>query len=252
MKINKKFEVETRVAQTEAVAVREPKPIAESQIAATIRELYRDVLVKNEEAFWARAKLGAVLIRWEEFLGQSKGGYESAGDGLKGWLEKNCPELGYTSALSYKASARMASAMIGNGAVAIAALLGEETVMQPDGEVIDIPADVIEKRDNLYKDVNSRRKLEQAYFDFMNGDGAQQGGKKKRKPRKVVAVAEGEGLSMSDSATVMWADAMRTFEMNRAAFHSAARDLKPMVARKFLSELKMLVDALEKTIDGED
>lgn len=181
MKTNKKIKKEITKAESRAVAVKEPKPIAESQIAATIRELYRDVLVKNEEAFWARAKLGAVLIRWEEFLGKSKGGYESAGDGLKGWLEKNCPEIGYESARSYKASARMAATMIGNGAVAIAALLGEETVMQPDGEVIDIPADVIEKRDNLYKDVKSRRKLEQAYFDFMNGDGAQQGGKKRTK-----------------------------------------------------------------------
>lgn len=53
-------------------------------------------------------------------------------------------------------------------------------------------------------------------------------------------------LSMSDSATVMWADAMRPFAEHRAAFHSAARDLKPAVAREFLSELKMLVEALER------
>ena len=135
--------------------------------------------------------------------------------------------------------------------MALAALLGEASVTQPDGEVIDVEGEVIEKRDEIFAEANSFAKIEQMWLDLF-GDGAQQGGKKKRKPRKVVAVAEGEGLSMSDSATVMWADAMRTFEENRAAFHSAARDLKPMVARKFLSELKMLVDALEKRIDGED
>lgn len=224
----------------------------DAQIAAALRKLYSEAQLAEHACLWARAKLGALLIKWEQFLGASQGGFGSSGEGLKGWLEKNMPELGYTTALGYKESARQAVGMLGGGAVAIAALLGEDSVTQPDGEVIDVPSEVIEKRDELFANIDSRRKLEQAYFDFMNGDGAQQGGKKKRQPRKVVAVAEGEGLSMSDSATVMWADAMRTFEENRAAFHSAARDLKPMVARKFLSELKMLVDALEKRIDGED
>lgn len=251
MKINKKFEVETRAAQTAAVAVREPKPIAESQIAATIRELYRDVLVKNEEAFWARAKLGAVLIRWEEFLGKSKGGYESAGDGLKGWLEKNCPELGYTSALSYKASARMAATMIGNGAVAVAALLGEETVMQPDGEVIDIPADVIEKRDNLYKNVNSRRKLEQAYFEFMNENG---GGKAKRKQTKGLAKSklnggEEEALSPEDQALVTWDKPMKLFMTTRGVFYASAKLLPVNAAENFIEELESLVKVLKKRVE---
>lgn len=232
---------------TTAVATVEPAKVAltDNQAANAIRALYRDVLTREEEAFWARARLGAMLIRWEEFLGEARGGKGGgAGDGLKGWLAKNCPELGYDSALSYKNSARMAATMIGGGAVAVAALLGESEVTQPDGEVIDVPCDVVAKRDKLYKDIDSRRKLEQAYFAFM----AESEKPKKKAKRKVVAVAEGDGLSMSDSATVMWADAMRPFAENRAAFHSAARDLKPAVARKFLSELKMLVEALEKRV----
>lgn len=230
----------TAVATVKAVKT----PPTDDQAANAIRALYRDVLAREEEAFWARARLGAMLIRWEEFLGEARGGKGgTSGEGLKGWLAKNCPELGYDSALSYKNSARMAATMIGGGAVAVAALLGESEVTQPDGEVIDVPCEVVEKRDKLYKDIDSRRKLEQAYFAFMA-----EGDKPKPKAkRKAVPVAD--PLSMSDSATVMWADAMRAFEENRAAFHSAARDLKPAVARKFLSELKMLVEALEKRVE---
>ena len=210
--------------------------------ANVIRALYRDVLAKQEDEFWARARLGAMLIRWEEFLGKSNAGCKSAGEGLKGWLEKNCPEIGYSAARGYKNSARMAATMLGGGAVAVAALLGESEVTQPDGEVIDVPCDVVERRDKLYKDVDSRRKLEQAYFAFMSA-GVRV--KPKRKPAKKVAHPD-DPLSMSDSATVMWVEAMRPFEENRAAFHSAARDLKPDVAARFLAELKMLVGALEK------
>ena len=133
--------------------------------------------------------------------------------------------------------------MIGGGTQAIAALQGRDTVAAPGtGEVIDVDSEIIEKREALFAEVDSRRKLEQAYFAFMaEGDKP-----KKKAKRKAVPVAD--PLSMSDSATVMWADAMRAFEENRAAFHSAARDLKPAVARKFLSELKMLVEALEKRV----
>ncbi len=56
---------------------------------------------------------------------------------------------------------------------------------------------------------------------------------------------------MGDSATMLWAGAMRVFEENRAAFHSAARDLRKDVAEKFLEELKMLVGALEKRVGME-
>ena len=222
-------------------------PLNDETATNAIRALYHDVLAHEEQAFWARARLGAMLIRWEEFLGKSQGGYGSSGAGLKGWLEKNCPEIGYDSALSYKNSARMAVTMIGGGAVAVAALLGESEVTQPDGEVIDVPCDVVEKRDKLFKDVDSRRKLEQAYFAFM----ATLGDKPKAKKKAAKKVASGEGLSMGDSATMLWAGAMRVFEENRAAFHSAARDLRKEVAGKFLEELKMLVGALEKRVGKE-
>ena len=111
------------------------------------------------------------------------------------------------------------------------------------GDVIYVDAKVVKKRDELFEAADSRRKLEQAYFSFMSEN-------EKPKPKKKAAkkVASGEGLSMGDSATMLWAGAMRVFEENRAAFHSAARDLRKDVAGKFLEELKMLVGALEERV----
>ena len=192
-------------------------PPTDDQAANAIRALYRDVLTREEEAFWARARLGAMLIRWEEFLGKSNAGCKSAGEGLKGWLEKNCPEIGYKSACSYKDSARMAVTMIGGGAVAVAALLGESEVTQPDGEVIDVPCEVVEKRDKLYKDVKSRRKLEQAYFAFM-AEG------EKPKPKKEVKPLP--KLSQRDEAKAIWNGVMV------ALSKSSVRDAIPLLGEK--------------------
>lgn len=236
-------------AKAGAVATVEPVkavPLTDDQAANAIRQQYQVVIRAEAATFRERVRFGGMLLQWERFLGEARGGKGGgADDGLKGWLEKNCPELGYAAAMGYKTMAERSIKMLGGGAVVTAALLGNDQVTQPDGEVIDVQAEVVKKCDAFFEKADSRRKLEQMWFEFTT-----EGDKPKKKAkRKAVVVSEGEGLSMSDSATVMWADAMRAFEENRAAFHSAARDLKPAVARKFLSELKMLVEALEKRVE---
>ena len=188
-------------------------------------------------------KFGSLLVEWEQFLGKSQG---RDGEGLKNWLEQYCPEINYSTAIKYKLLAEKNAQMLGGGAMALAALQGETTVTQPDGEVIDVEAEVIEKRDEIFAEANSFSKLEQMWFDLFGP-----GDKPKAKKKAVKKVASGEGLSMGDSATMLWAGAMRVFEENRAAFHSAARDLRKDVAGKFLEELKMLVGALEKRVGME-
>ncbi len=225
-----------------------------SQDAATALQLvnqYQVVIAAEKSCFRERVKFGAMLIEWGNFLGESRGGEGgTSGAGLKGWLETHCPELPYPTAMNYKAYAEKALAMLGNSASAAAALLGREQVVQPDGETVDVDATVVEKCDDLFENVTSRRKLEQAWFDFM-GDA---GGKKKSaamdRKRKIAQEisASGDGLTDGDAATRMWMDAMKVFEQNRAAFHSAARDLNTGVAKKFLGELEMLVDALRKRL----
>ena len=219
-----------------------------------VETAYAEVNRRGGEFMRSVCAFGALLDEVAAFLGEGRGGDRKsklpAGDfddnSLKSWLDENCPDVNYSTAMKYRALAGKAAKMIGGGTQAIAALQGRDTVAAPGtGEVIDVDSEIIEKREALFAEVDSRRKLEQAYFAFMQEEDKP----KKKAKRKAVAVADGEGLSMSDSATVMWADAMRPFAENRAAFHSAARDLKPAVARKFLSELKMLVEALEKRVE---
>ena len=226
--------------------------VVETGDAATARQLvkqYQVVIAAEKSCFRERVKFGAMLLEWERYLGEARGSH-GENDGLKGWLETHCPELSYTAAMNYKAYAEKALAMLGNSASAVAALLGREQVVQPDGETVDVDAAVVEKCDDLFENVTSRRKLEQAWFDFM-GDA---GGKKKSaamdRKRKIAQeiAASGDGLTDSDAATKMWMEAMKVFEQNRAAFHSAARDLNTGVAKKFLGELEMLVDALRKRL----
>ena len=220
--------------------------VVESVDVRKAREISQQygVLANKANAFIQEAiKFGATLIEWEQFLGKSGGGRNASGEGLKGWLERNCPEINYSTALKYKLLAEKNAQMLGGGAMALAALQGETTVRQPDGEVIDVECKVIEKRDEIFSEANSFQKLEQMWLDLFGT-----GEKPKAKKKAAKKVASGEGLSMGDSATMLWAGAMRVFEEHRAAFHSAARDLRKDVAGKFLEELKMLVGALEERV----
>ena len=228
----KKNEVANLESQSNALAADE------------LRKQYSVVIAAEKSCFRERVKFGLMLIDWERFLGESRGGAGgTSGEGLKGWLEKNCPELGYSAALGYKIMAERALKMLGGGAVVTAALLGEEGARQPDGEVIDVPVDVSERCDKFFAAVDSRRKLEQMWFNFIEGE---ERGSRKRKA--AADAAKNGGISDADAATELWAGAMGPFGKNRAAFHSAARDLPIPVARRHLAELEMLVDALKARV----
>lgn len=147
-----------------------------SQDAATARQLvdqYEVVVSAEKSCFRERVKFGAMLLEWERYLGEARGGEGgTSGKGLKGWLERNCPEIGYNAAMEYKGYAQKALAMLGNSAKAVAALLGRETAVQPDGAVVDVDGAVVKQCDDLFEDVTSRRKLEQAWFAFAKERGA--------------------------------------------------------------------------------
>lgn len=153
-------------------------PLTEDQTADAIRKQYQVVIRAEAASFRERVRFGGMLLQWEHFLGESRG-CKSSGEGLKGWLEKNCPEIGYTAALGYKTMAERAIKMLGGGAVVTAALLGNDQVTQPDGEVIDVPVAEARKCNQFFEKADSRRKLEQMWFEFTNGEGKP--GKKRSK-----------------------------------------------------------------------
>ena len=170
-------------AKAGAVATVEPVkavPLTDDQAANAIRQQYQVVIRAEAATFRERVRFGGMLLQWERFLGEARGGKGgTAGEGLKGWLEKNCPEIGYTAALGYKTMAERAIKMLGGGAVVTAALLGNDQVTQPDGEVIDVPVEEARKCNQFFEKADSRRKLEQMWFEFTNGEGKP--GKKRSK-----------------------------------------------------------------------
>ena len=204
---------------------------------------YKVVVAAESAAFRERIKFGAMLALWERFLGEGRG-RGKGGDGLKGWLKEHCPEIKYTTAIKYKSFAKMAHSMLGGGEMAQAAILGRTEVVTPESKTVPVPAKMIDRCEKLFEDATSRRKRELMYcrtVQKMALDDA------KRKAKK----DDGKALSDADAATVMWRDAMEIFERERSAFRSAARDLNVNVAKKFLEELKMLVDALTERVGRE-
>ena len=202
---------------------------------------YKVVVAAESAAFRERIKFGAMLALWERFLGESRG-RGKGGDGLKGWLKEHCPEIKYTTAIKYKSFAKMAHSMLGGGEMAQAAILGRTEVVTPESKTVPVPAKMIDRCEKLFEDATSRRKLELMYcrtVQKMELDAA------KRKAKK----DDGEELSDADAATVMWRDAMEIFELKRSAFCSSARDLNVNVAKKFLEELKMLVESLTERVN---
>ena len=182
---------DARSTRGTAVAVVETRGgavgMTDQDVAAGITRQLQVIEDAEKNAQLERVKLGVVLIRWEQYLGDGRGRGKSGG-GLKGWLEANVPKLGYETAKSYKDQAKKAVEMLGGGAKAQAVLLDEPTVTQPDGEVIEIEADYVAKRDKIFDDVKSRRQLEQTYCKFMASEGKGKRGRKEGS--KAAQVAE--------------------------------------------------------------
>ena len=197
----------TTTAVVESVDVRKAREISQQY----------GVLANKANAFIQEAiKFGAILIEWEQFLGKSQG---KAGEGLKNWLEQNCPEIQYKTAMKYKLLAEKNAQMLGGGAMALAALQGETTVRQPDGEVIDVECKVIEKRDEIFSEANSFQKLEQMWLDLF-GTGEKPKAKKKSGTVQLV------NLSQRDQAKGIW-----NLFMQKVSHHSL-RDAIPLLGEK--------------------
>ena len=198
---------------TTAVAVAEPAPIAQQ-----LTTQYRAVVAATGQMLREAVKFGAMLMELETILGKSQGGRGTDGEGIKAWLAENCPEINYMTAMGYKRLATKSSIMIGAmGLQAVAALQGSEHVTKTNGEVIDVPAEIIERRDQLFEEVHSRRELEQAYFAFMAEED---------KPKAKKAAKPLPKLSQREEAKAIWNGVMV------ALSKSSVRDAIPLLGEK--------------------
>ena len=229
-------------AKSMAVAVKET---ADQRKAKEISSQYGVLRSKAGEFVREAIKFGALLVEWEQFLGKSKGGYESAGEGLKGWLERNCPEINYSTAIKYKLYAEKNVQLLGGGAMALAALQGEASVTQPDGEVIDVEGEVIEKRDEIFAEANSFAKIEQMWLDLF-GDGAQQGGKKRTKG--LLMEEPKAQLPAAQFAHAKWSDIIGPAVKKCARLVRLAASLTVDDAQDAIDALRPLMDALRERI----
>ena len=200
-------------------------------------------------------RFGAMLIEVEASLSTavdkltSKRGRIGEGRpncGLETWLSENCPAINYKTAMSYKSMAVKFSAMLGGGEVAVAALIENSNTKTAKDEVIDIPAEVAEKRDALFEEVDSRRKLEQAYFEFMAADfgGGETRGKVGRPKAEAVPVPK---LKASDEAAAIWAGVMRV--LDKSAVMDAVPLLEEKATRVCKERLGDLYNALKKHLE---
>lgn len=236
-----------------AVAVVEPSGgavgMTDQDVAAGITRQLQVIEDAEKNAQLERVKLGVVLIRWEQYLGDGRG--RGAGVGLKGWLEKNVPALGYNAALSYKDQAKKAVEMLGGGAKAQAVLLDEPTVTQPDGEVIEIEADYVAKRDKIFEDVKSRRQLEQTYFKFMASEGKGKVGRPKGTgkpaPESYAAVHKTAAENAATAYAIVWGELDKKRQLPNLASLLKVED-----ARDILALVEPVYHALKKRVGEEE
>lgn len=212
--------------------------VSVSNYKTRVSDQYQTVCAKTGEFFREVIKFGALLNEVSDFLGESRGvGHD--GDGLKGWLEKNCPEVNYNTAKGYKAMAEKAAKMIGGGTQAVAALQGQTLIHEPGtGDTIDVDGDILAQRDALFNEVDSRRKLEQMWFKFCGQAAKPKGGRPK--------AAEGQvaKLSRKDEAKAIWNQFM--LGATKASLKDAIPLLGESETRACYDSLAALVGALKK------
>ncbi len=197
---------------------------------------YRAVCEKTGEFFREVVKFGALLNEVESFLGNEQC---RDGSGLKGWLEANCPEINYNTAQGYKGMAAKCAAMIGGGTQALACLQGRDEVVEPTTqEIIDIDASFVERRDALFEAADSRRKLEQLWFEFCG-----KAAKKVGRP-KGAAKFEFKKDPPEVEAARIWAEIKNSLEC--ATLRDSIDVLEPRIAVIMVGVLKDLEKRLAK------
>ena len=195
---------------------------------------YADVNAKTGEWFRTVVSFGALLDEVAAFLGKTQG---RDGEGLRVWLSENCPEVNYNTAMGYKAMASKCAQMLGGGTQAIAALQGRDTVSAPGGgETVDVDAEILEKRDQLFEAADSRRKLEQLYLDFL-------GGEKPKVGRPKADAKPIPKLTKAQESKKIWSDVLLV--INKTSVRNAIPLLPEKETELCVETIKLILDALK-------
>ena len=166
-------------------------------------------------------KFGALLTEVGYYLGEARHA-KNEGEGLKAWLAENCPEVNYSTAINYKALAGKCVKMLGGGSQAVAVLQDKTVVQEPGtGETIDVESKFIEKRDELFNEVKSRRELEQTYFKFMASEGRR--GPGRPKGSKADLSRKPDSTDVVTAARAVWSQVIVPADRCAVALKGAAK-----------------------------
>ena len=236
-----------KAAQPVAAMVGRDVPIAPPAVPSSrdrdaayrLSRQYAKVNGSWKNALEQTVRFGAMLKEWGDFLGEGRGGAGGgASGGLQTWLAKNCPEINYKTAMGYKLLAEKTVRMLGGGAPAVAALIGRDTVTDPDGNEIPIDAEVVEKKEEIFRAADSRRKLEQMYFDFTEAPAKPKGRAKGSKNIPKTDAERADAFWKLNAATLAAPWALKSIPL-----------LDSRVASAALSALQPLVAALRRRVD---
>lgn len=166
------YAASTKAAVETAIAI-----VGGSTYQQRVSDQYAAIEMAKDNLLRECVKFGALLTEVGYYLGETQG---KKGEGLQAWLAENCPEVNYNTAMGYKALAAKCVKMLGGGSQAVA-VLQDKTEVVPPGEdaPIEVDSKFIEKRDELFNEVKSRRDLEQTYFKFMASEGKGKAGRPK-------------------------------------------------------------------------
>ena len=234
-----------KAAQPVAAMVGRDGPIAPPAVPSSrdrdaayrLSRQYAKVNGSWKNALEQTVRFGAMLKEWGDFLGEGRGRGRD-GEGLQTWLAKNCPEINYNTAMGYKLLAEKTVRMLGGGAPAVAALIGRDTVTDPDGNEIPIDAEVVEKKEEIFRAADSRRKLEQMYFDFTEAPAKPKGRAKGSKNIPKTDAERADAFWKLNAATLAAPWALKSIPL-----------LDSRVASAALSALQPLVAALRRRVD---
>ena len=225
--------------------------------ARRLCDQYRNAVNAEMNSMREIYSFGAALIQIQAALGEPRGGRggTSNGEGLKGWLERNLPEINYKTAMRYKyAAGKAVSMMVGDERQNVANLVvmgsafnevsqgalegGEVTLALPNAEVVTIEAEGVERAQRFCEDAATFGKLQQMYFNFMH-----------REDMKEKCSVNAEAVtrvkpSPIENARRIWAGIM--LQLNKTASMASIAFLPPKEAEAIHGRLFELTKAMKE------
>lgn len=213
-----------------------PEVIDDKTLGHDLQEQYLAAQTKMEEGVKAVVQFGIMLIKTEQIVGPGNG-RGRIGEGIQGWMTKNCPKVNYKTAMRWKVitSNIIADLNVGleNG---MKLLSGEATDLSKT-----VAKDAMKRRDELFA-AGSLRKLTQMIFNFARDDeDAAVGGRPAAEQKKIAKQAR------TAEAKAIWTKLISALSKN--SIKDAIPLLDDVSTKVCYEKLRDLADAMKEHLD---